>query len=437
MSLPFAHDPALPGLAQSLDARLVCRRVGEQLYAATGGRLDCSRVTVERLRYRPGDRAIVLYAAHLYDAAHCRPWQTWFSGSLYRGGKARRLAGRADGAAAGGCSLPPALLDPATDMLVQFYPHDRRLPALRRLLESDARTLAGLVGSRSARSRRLTPVRYRPGIGATLRCDGGEEEAYVKVIREGDARRRHEDLSGLLAALGDRCVTVPRPLGWDSALNAVAVARADGRSLSDVVLAGDEGAAREAGRRTARSLLMLHTAPVRVRRMARPEAVLAATEERVRLLRLACAEQGEVIDELMAAMAARLPDATAAPLHMDLKPEHVFLDDDRVCFIDMDDLAMGDPMLDVGMLLERLRALPVALGASPAVAAATMEGFLGTYLGGVAPQAAARLPAARIWAALRVAQFWLQHMVPDWRRLVARTLEQARDSLCQRCPDGV
>ena len=47
-----------------------------------------------------------------------------------------------------------------------------------------------------------------------------------------------------------------------------------------------------------------------------------------------------------------------APTHMDLKPDHVFLGDDEVTFIDLDSAAMADPVYDIAMLAVRLWSAP-------------------------------------------------------------------------------
>src|SRR5205823_3485969 len=49
---------------------------------------------------------------------------------------------------------------------------------------------------------------------------------------------------------------------------------------------------------------------------------------------------------ITAAVAAGLEEVPPAPIHGDLKPDHVFLAGDRVIFIDLDSVVLGDPVRD-------------------------------------------------------------------------------------------
>src|SRR5436190_217743 len=63
---------------------------------------------------------------------------------------------------------------------------------------------------------------------------------------------------------------------------------------------------------------------------------LAAT-----LVQWACPELRARVEAITAAVAAGLEDVPPAPIHGDLKPDHIFLSGDQVIFIDLDSVALG------------------------------------------------------------------------------------------------
>src|SRR5207247_7052968 len=57
-------------------------------------------------------------------------------------------------------------------------------------------------------------------------------------------------------------------------------------------------------------------------------------------------ELGAPVRAITAAVAAGLEEVPPGPIHGDLKPDHVFLAGDRVMFIDLDSVVLGDPVRD-------------------------------------------------------------------------------------------
>src|SRR5256886_6689260 len=86
------------------------------------------------------------------------------------------------------------------------------------------------------------------------------------------------------------------------------------------------------------------------------------------------------IRAITAAVAAGLEEVPSAPIHGDLKPDHVFLAGDRVIFIDLDSVVLGDPVRDAAHMFAYVAARvgPDAMTAEQARAAARL--FAAEYL---------------------------------------------------------
>jgi aminoglycoside phosphotransferase (APT) family kinase protein len=65
------------------------------------------------------------------------------------------------------------------------------------------------------------------------------------------------------------------------------------------------------------------------------------------ILRWACLHLGAEIEETVGAVVASLEEVPPAPTHRDLKLDHILLDGDRPCLVDLNYFAEADPVLDV------------------------------------------------------------------------------------------
>ena len=130
-------------------------------------------------------------------------------------------------------------------------------------------------------------------------------------------------------------------------------------------------------------------------------------------------------------MAAVLARSELGPTHLDLKPDHVFLDGERVVFIDLDTFGAADPVLDLATLLARLAAMPDRLDAPTAHAETARRALADEYFARVPAHWRARLGNNLAIAAVQVASEFFRHQHPDWRELVPAWIARAR-----RAADG-
>ena len=281
-----------------------------------------------------------------------------------------------------GAELPPFSYVPDLDMLVQVFPHDHQLPGLASLMagvpaELDS-SLAADFGPEDWRieSGHSELVRYRVGTRATILLTvrarppspnpGIERDYFAKVYRDADyARHAFEILQNLKTRADAESVqfTPPAPIALSASLGTVIQSHAPGIPLPRLLRRNS--AAMRAIRATARAVADLHglelDVPSHKDRHA-PRSLLTHLNRLERGERFISAERPDLAPELaqiISIVKAGISQAAVAPIHGDLKPEHVFVADDTISIIDFDDMHMSDPMLDVAnMELDLARLQP-------------------------------------------------------------------------------
>src|SRR5207253_9494988 len=77
---------------------------------------------------------------------------------------------------------------------------------------------------------------------------------------------------------------------------------------------------------------------------------LVELENASALVQWACPQVREAVQAISNAVTGGLDEGGPAPIHGDLKPDHIFLSGGRVTFIDLDWAALADPLLDPSTL---------------------------------------------------------------------------------------
>src|SRR5439155_1387967 len=179
------------------------------------------------------------------------------------------------------------------------------------------------------------------GRAATLRC-------FVKVYRNDHGEHTFE----LLQSLGQRGergeipYSVVRPVAYRADLRTLVLEEAPGTALQWLLRGGHDAA--NVLRITARAVAAFNQDDLGGANVA--ESPLAVQLEELRrgasIVEWARPELAAQVRAITAAVAAGLEEVAPAPIHGDLKPDHVFLAGDRVIFIDLDSLVLGDPVRD-------------------------------------------------------------------------------------------
>ncbi len=130
------HDPVLPHLATALDEAHMAVVFQRQFDAIDA--VDVRACAIERVKYRPGRSCIVAYRLSLGERDGRCSEQRLYAG-LYETADVRDRYQRARLAhAPSPRGLPGATLIESLNMLVRWFPNDRKLPALDRLADAHA-----------------------------------------------------------------------------------------------------------------------------------------------------------------------------------------------------------------------------------------------------------------------------------------------------------
>jgi Ser/Thr protein kinase RdoA (MazF antagonist) len=202
------------------------------------------------------------------------------------------------------------------------------------------------------------------------------------------AKPKADDFDEALRAVAATAAAelLPTPLGVSDDGHALLVEWIDGAALAS--LDGDDYV--EGCRRAGGALA----------RLQRCGAVLERTwsiEREVTQLRKydAPVAQGDVEAAITRSLPAP-PDGPLVVAHRDFRPRHVIVGDDRVRFIDADNLALAPAALDVATFLAALTGSAVTGKLNPALAGRASAAFLAGY--------GAKPPALEPWRRLRLAR---------------------------------
>jgi hypothetical protein len=430
-------DPAMPGFGSALD-------VGEigchlQVLLDRFG-YDFGRCNLDRFRYRRGERLVVVYRIEATDRRRAAPRSLLVAGRIHAARPVTRES--EDGAAASGTGgLPCKAVLPGLGMRLEIFPHDRRLPGLRALVEGPCSPdMAGLLSAAAGwapsfrQDIEVEPVRYRPGIAATVRLSsksagqvGGASRCFAKLVAAGEAGAEPCAAAGLDRVLEREGspVRLSLPAAQDRGAGITVYAPAAGRSLQHLARAVDAPLAE--ARAAGRALAGLHLVRDSGLPQASGERELRKYERAGRFLSWACPGARMALRQIEARASAFWNNGITGTMHGDMKPDHVFIAPDgrSVTLIDNDAVARANPLVDIGSLLVRLEAMHWLEGVDQDRAREMSAQAGSAYMEMVPADWARHLGHARALATLLVCQHAVQRLVPGWRRQVVGELEKA------------
>jgi len=448
----FPADPDFPQLAIASDPARMLELFRRHLEPAAGKRYRIETCVPLRFRCRQSTaRCVLQYTLRLLDPETGRGREHGVTGLVYaQPGAAERLwqelqaTDPSQGIPDDWLTFRPVGFIPDLDMVVQLFPYDRKLRNLGLVLggalhDLDPQLLACLApGEWRVTERTMEPTRYRTELGAALKYTLQARDAatgrdatlrcFVKVYRNDHGEHTFE----LLQSLGQRGETrycVVRPVAYRADLRTLVLEEAPGTALQRLLRAGQDAA--EALRRTARAVAAFNQDDLGNATVA--ESPLAVQLEELRrgatIVEWARPELGAQVRAITAAVAAGLEDVPPGPIHGDLKPDHVFLAGDRVIFIDLDSVALGDPVRDPAHLFAYV-AGRVGLDALPVEEArAAARLFAAEYFDHVPGAWRRRFGLHCAGALVEVASAIFRRQEAHWPEKVAATVAAARDCL--------
>ena len=234
-------------------------------------------------------------------------------------------------------------------------------PKLRLALDSEGWRNTSFGSSRDTIQEKLEVLKYRPERRLCLALPGAGGSAngsppsggfIIKIWYNRRGERIHQRLVALNESLSEHdglpgpCI--PKPTFYDPKAHTLVYPRIDGVPLTRWL---KRGICRSWIRPLVDSLAALHGS--KVGELPPRTAHDELKSVHVRYGKIGRGEGTETIERLMDRLEASVPAQNFdALLHRDLYDHQIlFRDDGRVSFIDLDDMAEGDPMLDVGNLL--------------------------------------------------------------------------------------
>lgn len=389
----LVDDPALPQLAMALDTGQMRNMFAHHFEDGSNRIVDC-RIT--RVRHKPGRNALICYQLRLHCTASRDERIQILTARLYpQGGAASRLQ-----EALGEANSRPSFGQPVTyiaplEMLVWAYPNDRKLKGMAVL--DDEKALRGAVLPPVVAAHWVKPtaivhvaqqiVHYVPEHGLTVRVDLELAEPSGRQLswrlfgkhytgdQGGQTFRTMQQLWASPARAAGALI-IARPLAYQPRHQILWQEALDGSTLADVT--DLTGWMAQAGAAVA----ALHQSEIEVVRELRLgdwfEQLNQAKETLQRSHPQVTARLDAIVSRLLK-RSSELSEHRPALLHADLHPKNMLATASGIALIDLDNVASGPPLTDVGSMCAALYAGACFDGSHPARARAAVEQFVAAY----------------------------------------------------------
>ena len=450
----FPDDPDFPQLKVAADPAIMLEVFRAHLKPIAGKDVQIRDCIPFRFRCRQSSsRCVLQYTLRIAEPSHHREWNQWVTGLIYAHAEAAERLWREIGAVdpeqeipEGWRSFEPICFIPSLQMLVQVFPYDRKLPTLCRVMTGASRFLDPLLLSRQGtygqwhvENRTILPTRYRTELGAALKYTMRAREAlaeksetlrcYLKVYRNDHGQETYRLLQSLaeMAEAGEKVYSVVRPIAYLSEVRMLVIEEAAGTTLQQMLLEGHDSTA--VARPVARAVAAFNQDELRITRQHALAKQSADVKRASSLVQWACPRVREEAKAITAAVVAGLEEVPPAPIHRDLKPDHIFLEGDRVNFIDLDSVALGDPVRDPAHLFAHLAAR-VGLDSMPREQARkAAAAFVEEYFACVPKSWRKNFTIHCAGAFIEVAGGIFKRQEAEWPERVAACIEEAQQAL--------
>ncbi|HMC26902.1 MAG TPA: phosphotransferase [Verrucomicrobiae bacterium] len=454
----FPAHPRFPQLKTVSNPKLMLDLFREHLKPVAGKSVAIEECVPVRFRWKSdGSRCILQYALRLLHSDHRSPNEhqtsdVWVTSVLYaEKGEAENAwsALRAGGSNVAGDLLifEPVTLIGRFQMVVHAFPFDRLIHSLPSTLrgpwpELQQRLLPCFGPDCWEIERQLVePLRYLHEQGAVLRytvharsaAERQTKRFYAKVYRtrHGEQVNKllqqiHHNLNGATAKF-----TVVEPLFYCSERRCLVLAEAPGRSLQEILSDSEEGI--DSVRPVARALAAFNQSEVPALASHSAQEQLGFLQRAAELLRWARPASTAFIDDVVNEASARLRDVPHAPIHWDLKSDHIFLDGEQVIFIDLDTVSLGDPARDPAHLAAHIACRIDFPEINPDRARAAALTLVEEYFAHVPASWREQFTLQYAIAALEAACGLFKRQEPDWADRATSAIREARAALAGRC----
>ena len=426
-------DPAIPGLSVALDP---VRMVEPFERCVLPQALSCRHVELIRFRHRQGERLIVCYRIETQDKATGACQSHVLTGRIHP--RRRPPQARPADPSAASVAIPTVTVIPELAMVVDLFPHDKRMPLLSTYAEPGSPALTALLQRLPEADANATGpwtmalMRYRPGLSATLGLTpaqtppGSSEQYYLKLTSDDELGREIAAATFINDRLQAKASTlrIARPAAWNERDKAALYLPARGRSLQDLAQNGD--LAPDLAVHVAAALADLHSLDPMGWPADRTAALVGKIDKACRIVSWAMPSMAGAV-EALSRIAQRVTVHPARVLiHGDMKPDHLFVDraDMATRMIDSGSLCIGNPLTDVGALLARMAHLKRIVQCDVRSMDQFCEILQDTYLQRTSAAWRPAMAAARAYGALMIARQTVQARAPDWQEMLGVTVAE-------------
>ncbi len=376
----------------------------EHLKPVSLPRLFVRQCNPVRFRWRSdGSRCVLQYALGLGSDDNEQLSNLWVTAFVYAQAAQAESAWRKQTSAWEWRLLPrtlfpfePLTLIPDLGMLIYVFPYDRLLPNLVDILTGPWTELQQRVddcfgpGKWQIERQFTEAIRYR-----------AEESAVFRLVLHGrtansrrDRRRFYakayrttygEEVAKMFRQLRQRNggveqdFAVVEPLLYCPQRLCLVLKEAPGHSLLSLLTTGSEEDSLTSVCHVARALAAFNKSEITATVQHSAGQQIDFLERAAVLLRWACPSSIALIDSIVDTVRHGLRDVALVPIQWDLKTDHVFLDDSRVTFIDLDTVSMGDPARDPAHLAAHLACRIDVPGMDARSARGIAEAFVEEY----------------------------------------------------------
>jgi hypothetical protein len=455
----FPAHPYFPQLPTASDPRMMLDLFRKHLVRTSEGSSDFEQCLPLRFRWRSdGSQCVLQYALRMGANGNGPLPDLWVTATIYAAPGGAEQAWTKHAAACASRPAPetespfqPLTLIPELGMLAKVFPCDRLLPSLPELVsgpwpELRQRLLACFgPGQWQIETQTVEPLRYLAEDSAVLRYSlharnaGNSQAAHKRFYAKAYRTSYGEQIGQLLQQFQRKTAgaredfTVVEPLFYCAQRQCLVLAEAPGRSLQERLENGGQDVL-PAVRRVARALTAFNQTDIVPSVSHSAEEQIKFLASAAELLRWACPALTTAIENIVHIVSSNLRDVPPAPIHWDLKTDHIFLDDDRVTFVDLDTFSLGDPARDPAHLAAHL-ACRIEVPDMPAdLARAAARTLVEEYFSQVPETRHQQFELQYLIAVLEGACGLFKRQEPRWAERAAAALEEAQRALTGRAP---
>lgn len=362
-------DPLFPGLKTAMTSEAMTPLI-ERALARHDIRLTCRSVSIKDIKYEPGVKCTILYELKLAADGVDRAKKQYFVADLLEKGKTPPPVVGSDTAADKAGPFPVGLHQlylPDAGLMLYPFPHDPRIPWLKSLLDGrQMREHFNAIWSGEgikARKVKVELLGYTPHMRASLSYrisvedrNSGETAEWELIGKTNVFKRPsrlYQSAWAMWLEAGDK-VRFPKPMGYLSQPKLTLQEKIAGERLGSLI--GTPCFSDVLGT-TAEYIGHFHQARIPLPAM---RTVKDEVSTLMRWSNMVCGVSPDLArrvkplrDEIAAQIEARLEPQ--CPIHADFHHTNVFADGRTVHLLDLEEMAYGDPAVDIGRFMASFR----------------------------------------------------------------------------------